>query len=235
MNSASPKLQDPAKTPEPTMDEILASIRRIITEDQSPTAPAARLPSVEERSARQDNGRHENVRPENTRREIAGHERVRRDESFLPEPPRRPVAAEEAGVDLRQPALAPAPNVTPPAASAGGEGLSRAAIERTIAEEAVPSLVASLSAALPPRQPEPAGAEQETRDELLSPQTGASVASSFEALTSNISGQGARTLEDLVREMLRPMLKAWLDDNLPALVERLVRQEIERVARGGRR
>ena len=41
----------------------------------------------------------------------------------------------------------------------------------------------------------------------------------------------ARTLEDLVKDMLRPMLKAWLDDNLPPLVERLVRAEIERVAR----
>jgi hypothetical protein len=34
-----------------------------------------------------------------------------------------------------------------------------------------------------------------------------------------------------MKEMLRPMLKAWLDDNLPSLVERLVRAEIERVTR----
>ena len=45
-------------------------------------------------------------------------------------------------------------------------------------------------------------------------------------------GQNARTLEDLVKEMLRPMLKAWLDDNLPGLVDRIVRAEIERVSRG---
>ncbi|ALA18832.1 hypothetical protein AL346_17260 [Chelatococcus sp. CO-6] len=235
MNSASPKLQDPAKTPEPTMDEILASIRRIITEDQPSAAPAPRAPAAEERGPRQESARPESVRPENARREVPGRERARRDESFLPEPPRRPAAAEEAMAALRPAAPGPVPTVTPPAASAGGEGLSRAAIERSIAEEAMPSLVASLSAALPPRQPEPATAPREARDDLLSPQAGASVASSFEALTSNVSGQGARTLEDLVREMLRPMLKAWLDDNLPALVERLVRQEIERVARGGRR
>ena len=43
----------------------------------------------------------------------------------------------------------------------------------------------------------------------------------------------ARTLEDLVKEMLRPMLKSWLDDNLPGLVERIVKAEIERVSRGG--
>ncbi len=42
----------------------------------------------------------------------------------------------------------------------------------------------------------------------------------------------ARTLDDLVEDMLRPMLKSWLDDNLPSLVERLVRAEIERVSRG---
>jgi cell pole-organizing protein PopZ len=42
----------------------------------------------------------------------------------------------------------------------------------------------------------------------------------------------ARTLEDLVKDMLKPMLKSWLDDNLPTMVERLVRAEIERVSRG---
>jgi len=47
-----------------------------------------------------------------------------------------------------------------------------------------------------------------------------------------VLGNNARTLEDLVKEMLRPMLKTWLDDNLPGMVERIVRAEIERVARG---
>lgn len=46
--------------------------------------------------------------------------------------------------------------------------------------------------------------------------------------------QNSEALSDTVRDMLRPMLKQWLDDNLPVLVERLVRAEIERVARGGR-
>jgi cell pole-organizing protein PopZ len=47
-----------------------------------------------------------------------------------------------------------------------------------------------------------------------------------------ILNKNARTVEDLIQDMLRPMLQTWLDDNLPALVERLVRAEIERVARG---
>jgi cell pole-organizing protein PopZ len=40
-------------------------------------------------------------------------------------------------------------------------------------------------------------------------------------------------MDELVRELLRPMLREWLDDNLPGIVEKLVRAEIERVARGG--
>ena len=67
---------------------------------------------------------------------------------------------------------------------------------------------------------------------LLSNETIAAVDSAFNTLAHTIIGQNARTLEDLVKEMLRPMLKSWLDDNLPSLVERIVRAEIERVSRG---
>jgi len=67
---------------------------------------------------------------------------------------------------------------------------------------------------------------------LISNETIAAVDSAFNTLAHTIIGQNARTLEDLVKEMLRPMLKSWLDDNLPNLVERIVRAEIERVSRG---
>jgi hypothetical protein len=49
-----------------------------------------------------------------------------------------------------------------------------------------------------------------------------------------VLSDNARTLEDIVKEMMRPMLREWLEENLPGLVERIVRAEIERVARGGR-
>ncbi len=68
----------------------------------------------------------------------------------------------------------------------------------------------------------------------MSPNNGAVVHGAFSALAHTILAQNARTLEDLVAEMMRPMLKSWLDDNLPSLVERLVREEIERVSRGRR-
>ena len=67
---------------------------------------------------------------------------------------------------------------------------------------------------------------------LLSRSASVAVDSAFASLTHTVLSQNARTLDDLVKDMLRPMLKSWLDDNLPSLVERLVRAEIERVSRG---
>lgn len=67
---------------------------------------------------------------------------------------------------------------------------------------------------------------------LISNATVAAVDTAFNSLAHTVLGSNARTLEDLVKEMLRPLLKSWLDDNLPGLVERIVRSEIERVSRG---
>jgi cell pole-organizing protein PopZ len=67
---------------------------------------------------------------------------------------------------------------------------------------------------------------------LMSTSTASAVDSAFNTLAHTVLVQNARTLDDLVKEMLRPMLRSWLDDNLPPLVEWLVRAEIERVSRG---
>jgi cell pole-organizing protein PopZ len=75
-------------------------------------------------------------------------------------------------------------------------------------------------------------ARAELQRPLLSAATTTAVNSAFNVLAQTVLVQNARTLEDLVKEMLRPLLKSWLDDNLPGLVERLVRAEIERVSRG---
>lgn len=87
--------------------------------------------------------------------------------------------------------------------------------------------------ALPPprenyRRPDPAM--------LLSDGTSQAVNAAFARLAETMIARstGERSLEDITRELLRGMLKQWLDDNLPTLVERLVREEIERVARNGR-
>jgi len=77
---------------------------------------------------------------------------------------------------------------------------------------------------------------EEAQPSLLSQNTGLQVARSFEELAAAIDGAAERrSLDEIAEDMLRPMLREWLDDNLPTLVERLVREEIERVARGPRR
>jgi len=80
-----------------------------------------------------------------------------------------------------------------------------------------------------PQEPEP----------LLGATAAAAAGASMGALVQVLSQRqtqifrGGPTLEDIVREELRPLLKTWLDENLPQLVERAVRTEIERVTRGG--
>jgi len=75
----------------------------------------------------------------------------------------------------------------------------------------------------------------EMSEELLEPTTQAAAKSAFSQLDAlTLSSGGGQTVEDLIREMLRPMLKSWLDENLPGVVEKLVQREIERVSRGNR-
>ena len=77
---------------------------------------------------------------------------------------------------------------------------------------------------------------QRRAEPMLSAETVAAAGNSFNRLAETILARatGDRSVEDMTRELLRSMLKQWLDENLPALVERLVREEIERVARRGR-
>jgi uncharacterized protein len=79
-----------------------------------------------------------------------------------------------------------------------------------------------------------ADAVQPSAEPLLSPEASEAVALSFGALSAGLEVRSAELADSMVRDMLRPMVKEWLDDNLPAMVERLVREEIQRVARGGK-
>ena len=115
------------------------------------------------------------------------------------------------------------------AASLGQARLRPDVAEPVSAVAAAPPSVSSRERGEAPRA---ARAEVRGRDPILSSETDLAVARAFNSLSRTVLSDNARTLEDLVTEMLRPLLKAWLDDNLPSLVERLVRQEIERVARG---
>ncbi|WP_164738442.1 DUF2497 domain-containing protein [Aquabacter cavernae] len=98
-----------------------------------------------------------------------------------------------------------------------------------LAPRPAPRSFEPVRSAEPYRAPEPA-----RRKELLSPDVDAAVAAAFGTLGDLVVPAHERTIEDLVKEILRPMLKTWLDDNLPRIVDDLVRQEIERISRSGR-
>ncbi|MFS8038516.1 DUF2497 domain-containing protein [Xanthobacter sp. AM11] len=91
-------------------------------------------------------------------------------------------------------------------------------------------------AATPARDaaPRPHREDGPRRRDLLSPGVDAAVAAAFQSLGDAVLPHKERTIEDLVKEILRPMLKDWLDQRLPGIVEGLVRAEIERVTRQGR-
>jgi cell pole-organizing protein PopZ len=71
--------------------------------------------------------------------------------------------------------------------------------------------------------------------DLVSAAAGRKVAAAFGELSDAFAAQRRRSFDEIAEEMLRPMLRDWLDENLPTMVERLVREEIERIARGDRR
>ena len=81
-------------------------------------------------------------------------------------------------------------------------------------------------------EPAATDAVQRSEEPLLSPEADEAVALSFGALTADLDVRSAELADSMVRDMLRPMVKTWLDENLPTMVERLVREEIQRVARG---
>ena len=219
------------------MEEILASIRRIIADDdagkpaKAPETAAAPKPPVAATAT------------------AAGR----------PAPPATPPKS-------ATPPPAPAKPAAPaPAAANSQDDIDAMLAELESPPKAAPKPMASQTAApsadvldlteamtapaAPPTPPPPPAASFRTIDgtsdvvfsnkpepqpdrALISNATIAAVDSAFNTLAHTVIGQNARTLEDLVREMLRPMLKSWLDDNLPSMVERIVRQEIERVSRG---
>jgi hypothetical protein len=213
-----------AKVQEPSMEEILASIRRIIADDDAgkPAEPAAAVAS----------------RPAPPPRAPG-----------LPPPPPSPAVAnsqdavdamlakaEPAGdvLDLTEAMAAPADvaQVTPVFRTI--DAASDVVFTERAPDAPVEPAVRIIEERRPPAPapaPPPAPALQ-LDSSLISNTTKAAVDNAFNSLANTVLGNNARTLEDLVKEMLRPMLKSWLDDNLPSVVDRIVRAEIERVSRG---
>jgi cell pole-organizing protein PopZ len=215
-----------AKTQEPSMEEILASIRRIIADDDSKPAKAPEVAAAAKapQAAAAPSGPAPPAAP------------PPKPAASLPSAPPPAAANSQDEVDAMLAELDAPPKAGPKPAAAQPPAPAAEVLDLTEA----------MAAPTPPPGPAPSfrtidGAsdvvfttkpERSTDRALISNETIAAVDSAFNSLAHTVIGQNARTLEDLVREMLRPMLKSWLDDNLPGLVERIVRAEIERVSRG---
>ena len=255
-------MTQPAKVQEPSMEEILASIRRIIADDEAKPAAAekaAPLPPSPQPSSPPPAAaaaKPEKPAPAPAARAPAA-------------PPAAPAPAKAAAPIAPPPPPAPAPAVSN--SQDDIDALLNGLDEATTPEEIRPAapepepeadvLDLTDEMALPDPAPQAAFKKVEPPDDLeftetaakaplrdmafdlpppspmdsrpiLSRSTVSAVESAFNSLAHTVLSNNARTLEDLVKEMLRPMLKSWLDDNLPGLVERIVKAEIERVSRG---
>ena len=219
-----------AKAQEPSMEEILASIRRIIADDDN--GKPAKTPAAPEPAAP-------------PKQPAAAAPAAPAARPAMPPPPAPPQPATPAAatnsqneIDAMLAELDGPPKATPkPAASQPATGdvldLTEAmTTPPTPAPGPAPSFrtIDANSDVVFANKPEPSPPPPDRG--LISAETVKAVDSAFNTLAHTVIGQNARTLEDLVREMLRPMLKSWLDDNLPGMVERIVRAEIERVSRG---
>lgn len=218
-----------AASAEPSMEEILASIRRIIADEPdgkeaeapkpAPAKAAAPKPEVETmaKPALED----EHISEEDLDKLFAQSG----DDEDEPE---MDVDDADDGDEPEVLELADVATVDEDEPLELVEGLKDDEAEVAFAEPEPPRRVEPKAEA-PRARPAP---ESQTDEPLVSAAASATVQSAFGQLSHTVLAANGRTLDDLVKEMLRPMLHAWLDENLPVIVERLVRAEIERVSRG---
>jgi cell pole-organizing protein PopZ len=244
-------MNQPAKATEPSMEEILASIRRIISDDDTSKAPAAPpKPAAAAPAPRAEAPRPapppapapKPAAPARDRAAIQNDIEAVLAEPAKPAPPPPPADADILDLTEEMAAEPAAPEPEPASSNFRTiDGQPDVFFSETPEPEPEPEPEAE-----PESEPEPEpvrtmrhepaaamhGFDEPFDQSIMSRTTSMAVDSAFNHLAQSVFTQNGQTIEGLVREMLRPMLKSWLDDNLPGLVERLVRAEIERVSRG---
>lgn len=189
---------DDAKGQEPSMEEILSSIRKIISEDSEQGGAASAAPDAEELVLTEVVADQPAAAPAAP----AAPEPVELDLPPEPAPPVPPPPPHEEPLDF-EPQAAPPPAVSSPPAPA----VSSTPIASASATKATAGAFAQLAHAV------------QTKDAVT---TG-----DFDAPLG-----GGQTIETLAVQLLKPMLREWIDQNLPQMVERLVAQEIKRMTGG---
>lgn len=231
---------------QPTMDEILASIRRIIDRGPDPAQPEAPANHVDRPDIKADKTDMAvpdtgNVAPPSA------------PQPSTPQPLRPPMS--ETELDRFSQALDARAPLNP-----GNEQIVdavAATLEQRVAKyqarfteddnRAFQAVASALSATSPSSEQIDQSSDLSARHEnavtitpaaeagtepLLSEPIRDKVGASFDVLSDVLKANAGRDLEEMAEQMLRPMLSDWLDNNLPAIVERLVRAEIEAIARG---
>lgn len=238
-----------AAAKEPSMDEILSSIRQIIADDDegdvTPAAEVAPEPDpVEELMA--DAAKDADAAPE-TAEEPAP--------DVAQEPVEEPAEEVDAALSLSPDQIVEEETnaeadldaeVESLLADEDDEDISDLVEPDDISFDAEPEEAMEMAPVVEPEpipapEPEPAPMaampdptlSEDMAEQLLAPATDAAVKSTFSKLSNVALGAHNLTIENMIREMLRPMLKDWLDENLPVVVEKMVEKEIERISRGG--
>ena len=222
--SANPPEPSEGRPSEPSMEDILASIRRIIADDQNVAGKAAAPSGGARRPDMASDGDRALVRARTPYDDVLDLARLVPSADHPAPPAVQAVAPMRADFDI-----AVHDGESQGERNAGGPsaGLRGRLPEPTMRAQAQDEDHDMHDPHVPAR-----GDGDE--DDLLSPPLGESVMSAFETLAATVVLQNTPMLERVMRDLLRPMLRTWLDDNLPKLVEHLVRTEIERVARGSR-
>lgn len=198
-------MNQPKPEQEPSMEEILASIRRIISEDGEEGDAEVEVPAAE-------------AVPE---------------PAEAPPPPLEAVATEDDVLELTEVvAEEPEPEAEPEPDDDVELELQESALDDAPLDFEEPSE--------PPAMEEPLAQAPADDDSLVADSTALMASAAMSRLTESAAGDAAdtsgalqigdKTIEALVRELMRPMLKDWLDHNLPAIVERIVEREVTRVA-----
>ncbi|CAG0973064.1 MAG: DUF2497 domain-containing protein [Rhizobiaceae bacterium] len=205
---------------EPSMEEILASIRRIIEDSDSARGPVGH--GAELSSAPPSEG--SVIEVDAFRAELRG-------KADMAEPEE---SKNEADVVVRSPVASALPAAQPaPPRAASAELAAGPALDEGFDTTFEAAGNGSVEAAQRPATAPAVPAADTGRPAIISEKTGRQVAAAFGELSEAFAASRRRSFDEIAEEMLRPMLQDWLDNNLPTLVERLVREEIERVARGG--
>lgn len=209
---------------DPSMEEILASIRRIIEEgDSADTIPrtSAAAPAASTQPSLQSYdpapigpAANDVLRPRAVESRADMTVVVQRDEHSITRKLRPSLGATDSARIDREEAAAPLSHPKHLADSPADFGLDDFDLDRHEEDDVV-------SVQAPAKAP------------LISAKASQRVGASFAELNDALAANRQRSLDEIAEELLRPMLQTWLDSNLPPLVERLVREEIERVVRAG--